>query len=259
MSLFTKLRTWFLTNTETFQTIEGQFEATGVTESGWGGEYAEHFSLNAAKAITQFLHGQTNKITFQARLRSYSAIDFSDIEDTLNNLKVWSTKLAGADGHPPILTFWIGDAHIQLPECVIESLGDIQYDQPTAFGGLRGCTFTITLREYVPFSLDESFFGETRYHRARRRDYYEALTLREYGDPMLGDVIRKRHPDKPNIQAGDVIKLPDKSTLRTAKVKQTSLALKTGFDKEDTAQKRLRKDMLDKRNRPFVSHVILDL
>ena len=159
----------------------------------------------------------------------------------------------------PVPLFWIGDAHVWMSECVLESLGDISYDQPGAFGDIRGCTFPITLREYTPFSISEKFFGETRYHRSRRRDYYEALTEREYGNPMLGDVIRQRHPDKPNIIAGDVIKLPDVSTLRTAKTKQTSLALKTAFAKEDTPQKALRQDMFDKRNRKYVSHVILDL
>lgn len=259
MSLFTTLRTWFLTNTETFQTIEGQFEATGVSEEGWGGEYAEHYSLGAAKAITQFLHGQMNKITFQARLYKYSAVDFSDIQNTLDTLKSWTTKLGGVEGHPPILTFWIGDSHIQIPECILESLGPINYDQPDAFGGLRGASFQMVLREYIPYSIDDTFFGETRYHRARRRDYYESLTEREYGNPLLGDVIRKRHPTKPNIQAGDVIKLPDKSTLRKEKVTQTSIPLEGAFAKEDSPQKRLRQQMFDLRNRSFVSHVILDL
>ena len=111
MSLFTKYRTWFLSDTKRSVTVEGQFEATSVVESGWGGEYAEHFSLNSSRAITQFLHGQTQKVTFEARLRARDSV-INNVLETLSLLKVWTQKDSANENRPPILTFWIGDAHV---------------------------------------------------------------------------------------------------------------------------------------------------
>jgi hypothetical protein len=134
----------------------------------------------------------------------------------------------------------------------------IQYRTPTAFGGIRDVSLTLNLKAYKEFDITATEESETRYHRARERDYYEMLCWREYRNPNIGDIIRKRHPSKPNLQPGEVVKLPTATALRRDRVEPKSIALQTSFGKKDTPQRRLRMEMLDARNRGYVSHVIVE-
>jgi hypothetical protein len=144
-----------------------------------------------------------------------------------------------------------------MMDCVIESLSP-KFGRPTWFGNIRSVQASITLRQYTEFDLESAAAGETRYHRAVVRDYYELLTQREYGSAIMGDIIRKRHPTNPNIQVGDTIKLPSIEAIRKEKVEPKSLCLKGAYSKKETPQRTLRRDMFDLRNRPYVSHILID-
>lgn len=250
-------RSWNIINTDTFQFIQGQFEPVdGTLTKEVTTKYAEHVSLNRQNPIIQFLSGTADVVSFQARLFNGHLLDFT-AEEQLTLLELW-TKRDSFKGRPPIIEFWVGDAHLELTSAVIVSLSGITFGRPTFFGGLREVSLQINLKQYKEFNLDDEESFETRFHRSRARDYYELLTEREYKNPLVGDVIRKRHPTKPNIQTGDLIKLPSFTAIRKDRVEQKSVPLKTGTGRKDTAQRALRLRMFDLRNRPFVSHIIVE-
>ena len=252
-SLNDALRVWSLLNLDTFETVSGQFHAEELTHDV-GSAYSEKFALNRQHAITQFLHGEVEQYSFRSRFHATTVIE--DAEAPLNMLKRWARR-DESSSRPPVLEFWAGNGHAFFVQCTMK-LSGITYDRPTWLGGLRHVTFTVTLREYKEFSLKGETVGNTRYHRSKRTDYYELLTEREYSDPMLGDVIRKIHPDKPNVQVGDVIMLPTASHLRKSRTTQTSIALQNGFGRKDSPQRTLRLAMFESRNRPRFSHTLVE-
>lgn len=249
---FFGFRTWFLQNTETRQVLRGQFEPIDATEN-INNNYAKNTVLNRKNPIVQFLSGQAKTITFGVRLFARDIL-FSSVEDDLNKLKEWSDY--GLYGHPPVLSFWVGDGHIEMASCVIESLSGIRYGRPTALGAVKDVSLTVNLLQYEPYYLVDVSAGETRYHRAKVREYYEILTYREYGNALIGDVIRKRHPSKPNLKVADIVKLPSIEVIRKDIVEPKSDILKTAYGRKDTAQRRLRLEVFDRTDITRVSHIV---
>jgi len=246
---------WFLENLDTpNEKLQGQFVALNVNES-ISNKYAKNSSLNRSNPIIQFLSGEADTLSFQARFFARDML-FSSVKDNLEMIK----KFARRDDklkRPPILHFWVGDSHLQMTQCIIDSIGGI-YQEPTALGAIRDVTLTINLTKYEPFELKETEPAETRYHRARDREYYEYLTYYEYGNANLGDVIRKRHPEKPTFQPGEIIKLPSIEAIRKEIVEPKSISLKTAYGKKVTPQRTLRLETFDNRDRTFTSHVIVE-
>lgn len=249
------IRTWFLQNTETFQILKGAFEPVNVTRERQN-NWVEHTALSRTNAILQFLNGQAQTISVDIRLYAETIVG-NTIERDLALMESWMLPQSSLQNRPPILSFWVGDGHV-IMDCVITAMSNIRYGPPSLFGAVREVNLTLGLKEYVEFSIDDSDLFETRYHRARTRDYYEMLTFKEYGNPLMGDIIRKRHPKLPVVNTGDTVKLPSVEALRKDIVETKSIALQTAFGKKDTPQKRLRAEMFDKRNRPYVSHVVIE-
>jgi len=248
------MRSWFLRNEDTKQTLQGQFEPQGLTEN-IAQKYAKHGALNRAHPIIQFLSGDVETVSFSARMYVRDIL-FHGAKDDLQLLKSWGRRDDKLE-RPPILSFWVGDGHLQIASCVIETLGGINYGRPTAFGGFKDATFNITLLNYVPYDLEGVDGGETRYHRARVRDYYEMLTYREYGSALIGDVIRKRHPTKPVIHTADIIKLPSMPILRKERVQPASIPLVNSYSRKPTPQRSLRLYMFEQRDRGYMSHIVV--
>lgn len=251
--MFPNFRSWFLQNQTTFQIMQGQFEPVNMSKNvkpNWVG----HTALNRANEILQFLNQSADTVSFDIVLYDRDSV-FSNAEEDYYLLESWAKPDEIYGNRPPVLTFWVGTGW-EMMDCVIESLSP-KFGRPTWFGNIRSVQASITLRKYTAFDLESKAAGETRYHRAAVRDYYEMLTQKEYGNPMLGDVIRKRHPTKPNVQTGDVIKLPSIEAIRKDKVETKSVALQTAYGKKQTPQRDLRREMFERRNRTYVSHVII--
>jgi hypothetical protein len=241
---------WNLKNLDSGQTLQGQFEAENVSRDisvNWG----KFTSLNRQNPILQFVNGEADKVSFDGRLFRNHALDRSP-EVKLDLLVSW-TKIDPALRRPPIVQFWVGDGHLMI-NCVIVNI-KTDYARPDFFGGLRDCTFTVSLLEFSTFSLDDAEEVDTRYARARERDYFELLAFEEYGNPMIGDVIRKQHPKLQTLEAGDIVKLPSIEGVRTVQVTQTSIPLKTAFGRKNTPQRALRLQFFDKRSASYVSHL----
>lgn len=243
---------WNLKNLDTGQVLQGQFEASNVARevaTNWG----QFTSLNRQNPILQFLNGAAEKVSFDGMFFRKHALDTAP-EVKLETLVSWA-KLDdnGNLRRPPVLQFWVGDGHLMI-NCVIVGI-NTAYQRPDFFGGLRHCNFTVSLLEFTTFSIDDQKEINTRYARARDRDYYELLAFEEYGNPLIGDVIRKAHPALQRLQSGDIVKLPSIEGVRTTEVTQTSIPLKTAFGRKDTAQRQLRLQFFDKRSGSYVSHL----
>lgn len=245
-------KVWNLANLDSNQVLQGQFEAQGVQKEV-SVEWAEFTSLNRQKPILQFLHGNADNVSFTGRFFKAHALD-SAPEERLAVLESWA-KIDDAIRRPPILQFWIGDGHLKI-NCVIAGITGIGYGRPDFFGGLRDVSFGLSLKEFSTFSLDDEEQTDTRYARAKDRDYYEMLAFEEYGSPLLGDVIRKDHPDQETLKTGDTVRLPSIEGIRSKRVVQTSIPLQTGFGRKDTAQRRLRLKFFDSRSGSYVSHIL---
>lgn len=251
-SIYDYLRVWNLINYDTVETITGQFHPEGLTQNV-GSAYSEKFALNREHPVVQFLHGEVETVTFRGRFHATTVVE--DVVEILEKLKSWARRDDSLE-RPPVLGFWAGDSLWgYLVECTM-GLSNIAFDRPTLVGGLRHVTFQVNLREYKSYSIEAGTVGNTRYHRARAFDYYESLALLEYGDPMVGDVIRKLHPEKPNIQVGDVIELPTASKLRKTKTEPTSIPFQNGFGRKASPQRTLRLETFEARNRTKVSFVV---
>lgn len=265
MSLVDKLfgqRSWFLRNEDTGEELIGQYEAEDVQQS-WGSNYAEQTSLNRASPIRQFISGQSQTISFNATLFAHDefltnisidGIGTNSVESDLELLKKWSQRDEDL-GRPPICSFWIGNGSIGLAKCTIDPM-TASFSKLTISGKLKGITIPIKLTQYTPFSLEYTPPPETRYHRSKENDYYEMLTYNEYGSAEIGDVIRKRHPEKLNIETADVIKLPSIAAIRSEIVEQKSNTFKTAYGNKETPQRTLRLQTLGRHNVTYVSHIL---
>jgi len=232
--------------------LQGQFEPEDLTEN-IGTNYSQTTALNRAHPITQFISGNLETMTFTATLWNRDVL-FGEANDQLELLKKWARR-DDRLGRPAIMKFWVGDGMATVAQCTIASLGGIKYKRPTMGGLLKGVELSITLNRYENFNL-KGDVGETRYHTVADGDYYELLTAKEYGSPMMGDIIRKRNPDKPALRVAEIVKFPAKDKFRKDRVEPKSIPLQGSFKRRPTPQRALRLYMFDQRNRSKISHII---
>lgn len=273
------LTNWNIANLDKGEELSGDFEAQDVTRNV-SVSYTEHFTLSRENPIIQFVHGNTDSLTFTGRffldpaILSLGGLPFVGVlqpagiavtqragrfslrpAEKLSKLEEWITVDPDL-GRPPIVLFSIGEELSQIS--VIESVNDIRYDRPLITGGVRGVTFTVTLRKFVAFDIELASRPppESRYHHVKEREYYELIAEREYGTPILGDVVRKRHPDKAVLHKGDVIKLPSITAIQTTQVVPRSIALSGLTQGVPSPQRTLRQVVLDRLNRSRFSPTV---
>lgn len=255
LDMLLKSRKWYLRNEDTGDELEGQFAPVNLTrdvKNNW----AQHTALNRSRTIVQYLNSENDKISLQAGFYAAHSFDTANVEEKLETLISWAKRSQDLL-RPPIVTFWVGDGHVEQTS-VIDSISGITYGEPTALGAIREVSFTLNLLQYQEHSIEDTELFETRYHRTRERDYYELITQREYGSAIVGDVIRKQHPNQARLQSGNIVRLPSFPAIRTEKVEPKSLALKTSIGRRDTPQRALRQAVTERLNRSYISHVIVE-
>jgi hypothetical protein len=250
------IKTWVLMNVDDPKepAIKGQFEPQNTTREKRN-VWAEHNTLNRSHPILQFVNKESETLSFGAVM--YAVDSTYDIAADLAALEEWADPVAKLNNRPPILSFSVGDGSIFMEQCVIESISGITYGALTKLGKLREVRCTVNLRQYHPFSIEETAIYETRYHRTKGGEYYEMLAQREYGNPQLGVVIQQQHPSQAILEAGDVVRLPSIEAVRSDPVELKSIALKTAFGKKDTPQRALRLRVLERYSGSRTSHVLL--
>ena len=248
-------RGWALYNYDTFELFTSQFHPEELRHEGVAGVYAERWALGRTHPVQQFLRSERQSVTFRSRFHATTAVESA--EETIEQLKSW-TQPDQITNRPPVLEFFVGAGTMTYFEnpCVLESLGDLTFHRPTLFGGVRHVEFTVTLREYKEFKIQAEAQRNTRYARVKQGEYYELLAYREYRNPLLGDPVRKRHPELATLQAGDVVALPTASKLVRERTELTSIPLATAFGRKETPQRARRIEWFDRRDQTYVSHVL---
>lgn len=252
MGLFARLDAWHLLNTDTGEQVDGQFPPEGLTRTV-GSRWSEKFALNRKNGILQFLHGETEIVTFTATFHKKHRL--ADIEKDLGVLE----KMAVRDrlvARPPILEFWVGDAYVNI-KCVMDPGMTISMDLPGSSGDLRLATVAITLRKFTPYDPAETGNFDTRYHRAKSGDYLEMLAWQEYRSPMIGVELAKRHPQiHLSPQTGEIVKLPSIEGLRKVKIEPASIVFANVTSRTDSPQKTLLRATLAARSKAKLSKIL---
>ena len=248
----TKTIVWNLRNLDERADISGQFPAEDPVLN-LSNTYGQHTSLNRQNPIVQFLHGDADTFSFTAR---FYAIHGGDRTPTkmIATLESWRLRDATL-ARPPRVAFTFGNI-IPFPEAVITSISNISYSEPKPDGDIREVSCQVNLLRYTKFSLDNTPEPETRYYRAKQGDYYEMLAWLEYSAPLLGDALRKDHPEKSLLQEADIVRLPSYGAIRGTTITTTSIPLWRSYTTKDTAQRRLRQDEFERHDRDFTSGVI---
>lgn len=208
---------WKLFCVDSFDELEGQYPLEKPIQN-LGAHYESSFSMNRQEPISQWIHGIVHSWTFNTVLR---AIDYTD--DIRPKITYLQESVAKDDnlGRPPLYVWTWGSIEIT---CRIISIGGVQWDMAPAgiLGELpREVSFSITLEKYAPFDLEvtdpNSPFAagltDTLYKDAKIGITYEAMALERYGEPLWGDLVRRRHPEIPYPLAGQVIALPEPENL----------------------------------------------
>lgn len=274
---------WNLINLDTDQVLEGDFEAENVTRNV-SVSFVDHHTLSKESPITQYLHGNSDTLSFDGRffvdpaVFSLTGLPFGALgagvglvpdtgitgryslrpSEKMEILEKWASVDPDLN-RPAIVLFSIGDGELSQTS-VIESISNIVYDRPLLTGEIRGISFSLTLKQFVPFDIDLANLPppRTRYHHTKAFEYYELLAASEYGDPLLGDVVRKEHPDQSILYTGDVVKLPSLAAIQSTSVIPRSIPFMNLESNVASEQRTLRKQVIDRLNVSRFSTVIPD-
>lgn len=208
---------WFIRNLDTDELVEPQFPmpGTGVVINQ-GGNIVSVPRFGEQVPVVHWTGGQQESFTFQAMLFTRDQDERQAVLDLFRQLKSLTEKDEDKK-RPPICIFKYG---IAISETVlIQSIGPTILSIDSILFYPREIQLSITMERYVPFSQlqadptkppKESFLLVAS---AAERSY-EAIAKRRYGDPLLGDRIRKRHPGSPQQpEIGETLKLPPQSTI----------------------------------------------
>lgn len=263
LSKILSLKTWTLKNQDTGEIIQGQFPAEEVMLQNTGSNFVQIQALNRANSIIQFINGKTPTLNVKSRFYRRDFLDASPV-DRIEKLKSWATMdaLAASAGirlRPPMLTFYLGDGLGVQMDCVMTECADIKYSEPNALGGMREVSFEMKFLQIggaQTAASNEKEVLDTRYIHAKADDYYEKLCAAEYGDPMIGVILRQRNPTMGLLKTGDIIALPAAAGVAGSTPNQQSIALSGAFGRKSTVTKQLRLQYLNSRNRPYTAFVL---
>jgi hypothetical protein len=217
ISLFFKDLRWKLDSVDDSFSLTGQFTSTDLVEN-ISANYAEFRSLGRAQPILMFEDNANDTMTFGVRFWAQHnglfgfGILSDKIDDKVSQLRSLPRPVASL-GRPRIFDFSLGES-ISM-RCVVAGVGGISYDRARPMtGDLRGVTTSITLKRFEEY--DVSVAGraaESLVQPFLADDSYEIMAQKFYGEPVLGEALRRRNPELPLPRAGTFIHLPPKQSL----------------------------------------------
>lgn len=71
-----------------------------------------------------------------------------------------------------------------------------------------------------------SLHNVSKFIKVKQQDTFESIAKREYGNPLLGDVLRRAQPDKVDLSPGDTIAIVVKQEIVQIEVTPQSIALR---------------------------------
>lgn len=238
---------WSIKNLDTGEVIEPPYP---LGESGLrvsiGANYAEQPRFGFQDPIIQWITGKAKVITFQSIMFTPdTSADITEKFELFEQLVIEDEDL----GRPPICSFTLGSGSILSELCVVTAI-DPEIPPIRPDGEPREITLNFSLLRYVPFALTtidptkpakQSYFLVASSSEAS----YEAIARRFYGDPLIGDRLRKRHPDMPMQPfVGTRIKIPPRGVMLNEVVEPAFHALSQ--DDEEAVENF--QNILDERN-----------
>jgi hypothetical protein len=296
---FTSNKVWKLISLDDENNkFTGQFTAENLTEN-IGARMPETTPIGQQQPVIQFQSGETETISFKARIYRTSPVEggfiggavntfrgsekSTSVRDQIELLKQMSRKNTKF-GRPERFLFSIG-TEIEF-EVFIRSPGGIVYDDIRSDGTIRGASFNMQLVKIKPENLKStagvstaariksvagiatSVAGGISAARSIRRDKlisipgfsvhtidkvikiregdtFEKIARQQYGNPLLGVLLRVAQPDKADLNAGDEIFTLNKREILQIPVTPRSVSLK-----DNAENKLLLEGYLELRGKP---------
>jgi len=257
--------------------LQGQFAPADYTENA-GAKIPEVSTVNNAEPFPQWVGGEGETSTFTARIYRPDPLAAGSVRKDVESLKR-ATRKDPKLHRAPLFRFQWG-AEIQF-DCFVVSVGGIKYDEITDTGLIKGAQFQLVLRriDKIPQqgfsklsditglttglktisdvlgdspSLLINIFGGSLHKKgktikAKEGDTFESIAQLEYGDPLVGDILRRAQPEKANLVPGDEVILVDNTEIFQVKVTPQSTALK-----DNESARRVRQAKFGERNRKIV-------
>jgi hypothetical protein len=272
-----RAKLWTLKNLDNPRQVRsGQYTPQDYTENA-GAKIPEVSTVNNQEPFPQWVGGEGETVSFTARIFRADP-EHRSIRKDIEALKK-ATRKDPKLFRAPLFRFTWG-AEIAF-DCFVASVGGIRYDEVASDGRLKGAQFSVVLRrvENIPKSglsklndptglsrglkvLNDQIgegvdsfidvFGGSLHKKgktvkAKEGDTFESIAATEYGDALVGDILRRAQPDKANLQPGDEVVLVDDTEIFQIKVTPQAVSL------EDTETSRTVRELkFEARNRKIV-------
>lgn len=252
--------------------FKGDFISENMSERV-GAILGQNSTVNKDKPNQQWLGGENEPFTFQSRI--FASNSFKNIKQQVETLKSFSRRNRELR-RAPIFLFTAG-TEIGFT-CFVKGVL-FQYDELRSDGSLRGAVVSITLEKIedtITESAATSLASQIKFaagiivgaagianqlgrvinipggslHTIDRRhkvvdgDTFESIANQEYGNALLGDILRRAQPELGDLKAGDEVLLVEGTEITQIRITQQAVALKN--TQENLA---LREEFLELRKR----------
>jgi len=259
---------WTLTSKDTGTSIVGKFPPTNLRENV-AGVWASHGTLGLPQPVLQFVRGaqETVEVDLKAFARHRGVLGLGlgavntplgpeDIQEEVDLIR--SLPRANPDlGRPEVWTFTVGNQF--TVQVVVETVGGIRYDRfRPSDGSLRGVMFSCRFLRYIQFDVRDltgQAVIESQVVPAQEGETYEHIAKRIHGDPLLGEALRRRNPDRRILEPGDLVHVPERRILRREVLPLTP---QSEFLKAGDRQRENIVDAFAIRGGTALSHVLLE-
>lgn len=254
----------------------GQFIAEGMKENA-GSVLSETSTVGKEKPDFQYLRGEGEQFSFSTKM--YATNSLVSLRQQIQMLKMFTKRDRNLKRLPRAL-FTSGT---EIALTVFVKSVELAYEELRDDGTIRAVNLSISLQiidEKLSIDAATSLAQQVKYasgqigaaaalfsrsargilnipgaslHTIGRNtivrygDTFESIAAKEYGNALLGDVLRRAQPQKEPIKAGDQITLVDSSEIAQIDVTQQSV-----FLRNTATNLALRQAKLDLRNRPTV-------
>ena len=268
-------KTWKLTGTDAGfeKEFEGQFLAQDMEETV-GAFLGETTTVNKGSPDFQWIRGEAERFSFTTRL--WASNSFKNIKQQVNTLKSFARRNDSLKRAPKFL--FSAGTEISFT-CFVRGIR-LRYDELRIDGSLRGAIVDLELQVIEDKAVGNaatSLASQIKFAAgivvggigisqqvkrlinipggslhtigktiiAKEGQTFESIAAQEYGNALLGDVLRRTQPEIANIKPGDRVNLVEPSEIIQIPVTQQSISLRN--TQENLSLRELK---LVARNRP---------
>lgn len=249
-------KTWKLTGIDAGfeKEFEGQFLAQEMEETV-GAFLGETTTVNKGSPDFQWIRGEAERFSFTTRL--WASNSFKNIKQQVNLLKSFARRDTTLKRAPKFL--FSAGTEISFT-CFVRGVR-LRYDELRIDGSLRGAIVDLELQviedkavgnaatslaSQIKFAAGivvggvgiaqqvkrlinipgGSLHTIGRTVTAKQGQTFESIAALEYGNALLGDILRRSQPEIANIKAGDKVNLVEPSEIIQIPITQQSISLR---------------------------------